>query len=171
MFTGSVVWDGVTAIDSRVTDTLTVALPLSAPTWAVIVADPCSRAFTRPVELTAATFVLLDVHVAALVRFCMVPSVYVPVTVSCSVAPSKTVVSVGVTAIDLSVTPRSDGDAAKGSSPGRSPVGAAQPTSRIARRASWSAIRTQAINRVSRAWLVAANMSVSPRHVSVARSA
>ena len=57
----------------------------------------------RPLVLIVAAAVFEELQVAELVRFCVVPSVYVPVAVNCSVAPAARVVPGPVTDIDTSV--------------------------------------------------------------------
>jgi hypothetical protein len=48
----------------------------------VILAEPTLFAVDRPLALTVATDVLEELHVAELVRFCVLPSVNVPVAVN-----------------------------------------------------------------------------------------
>ena len=50
-----------------------------------------------------AATVLEELHVAELVRFCVLPSLYVPVAVSCSFPPIANELLAAVTAIDCSV--------------------------------------------------------------------
>jgi hypothetical protein len=52
---------------------------------------------------TVAVVVGLEVHVAVVVMFLVVPSLYVPVAVSWSVAPATTLALAAVTAIELKV--------------------------------------------------------------------
>ena len=47
--------------------------------------------------------VVPDTHVACVVKFCVLPSVYVPVAVNCSASPLAIDGLAGVTAIDTSV--------------------------------------------------------------------
>ena len=49
--------------------------PLTVPDAAVIVVLPCTLLVARPVLETVATPVAEDVHVAELVKFCVLPSV------------------------------------------------------------------------------------------------
>jgi hypothetical protein len=58
-------------------------------------------AVARP-PLTVATEPADEIHVAVAVRFCVVPSLYVPVAVNCSVYPAATDAMFGVTAIEVS---------------------------------------------------------------------
>jgi len=132
VFAGSVVEGGVTAIDVSVTRTFTVALPVIVPLAALMVAVPGATVITTPAALTVAMFALLELHVAVLVRFCVVPSVYVPIAVRACVTFAYREEGVGVIAIDLSFTvARSGVDIARGcSSLEESLVGAAQPPTR-----------------------------------------
>jgi hypothetical protein len=63
--------------------TVNVAEPLIVPEVAVTVAVPCAMLVASPPLLTVATEVADDVHVDVLVRFCVVPLLYVPVAVNC----------------------------------------------------------------------------------------
>jgi hypothetical protein len=75
---------GVTAIDvSTAAVTVKVADPLIVPEVAVIVAVPWAMLVANPLLLTVAIEVVDDVHVAVLVRFLVVPLLYVPVAVNC----------------------------------------------------------------------------------------
>ena len=60
-------------------------------------------AVARPVLLIVATVVDEEFHVAVPVRFCVVPSLKVPVAVNCSVFPIAIEGFVGATAMDASV--------------------------------------------------------------------
>jgi hypothetical protein len=67
---------GVTAIEVSVEAvTNSKVVPLTPPSVALIADDPTARADARPVEEMVATDRFADVHVTALVRFCVVPSV------------------------------------------------------------------------------------------------
>jgi hypothetical protein len=68
-----------------------------------MVVDPVPTALASPAVLTVATAAAEELHVAVLVRFCVLPSVYVPVAVNCCVLPLTTDGFTGVTAIDTSV--------------------------------------------------------------------
>jgi hypothetical protein len=73
---------GVTVIDSRAAEvTVSCAEPLTAPAVAVIVVWPAPRLFATPVELMVATDADEDVQLTDAVRFCVVPSLNVPVAV------------------------------------------------------------------------------------------
>jgi hypothetical protein len=79
---------GVTAIETSVgAVTVRVAVPLTEPEVAVIVAVPPPTPDARPwlpaVLLMVAMLVLDDFHATEVVRVCMVPSEYVPVAVNC----------------------------------------------------------------------------------------
>jgi hypothetical protein len=71
-----------------------------APDAAWIVAVPTLTVVASPVALMVATFVFEEVQVAALVRFCVEPSPYVPVAVNCCGVPIGTEGLAGVTARD-----------------------------------------------------------------------
>ena len=95
---------GVTAIELSVAAvTVSVVEPVTLPLVALIVEVPAFNALARPEALIVAVVVLEDAHVALLVRFCVVPSLYVPVAVNCCVPPAATDGFTGVTAIELSV--------------------------------------------------------------------
>jgi hypothetical protein len=64
---------------------------------------PTATPVARPALVIVATAVLDELHVTALVRFCVLLSLYVPVAVNCCVAPVASEVFAGVTAIDTSV--------------------------------------------------------------------
>ena len=82
---------GVTSIDTKVEFvTISVVEPLTLPDVAETVADPIVSAEARPVVETVATAVFADAQAAEVVRFCVVPSVKVPVAVNCCVRPFAT---------------------------------------------------------------------------------
>ena len=65
---------GVTEIDVKIgAVTVSVAEPLIVPEAALIVAEPWATPLANPALLTVATVVFDEVHVAELVRFCVVP--------------------------------------------------------------------------------------------------
>jgi hypothetical protein len=73
----------VTAIEVKTAAvTVNVAEPLIVPDLAVMVALPGATLAANP-PLTVATAVLEEIQVAVLVRFCVVPLLYVPVAVNC----------------------------------------------------------------------------------------
>jgi hypothetical protein len=57
----------------------------------------------RPAALIVATVTAEELHVAVVVRFCVVPSLKVPVAANCCVLPFGTDGFAGVTATDTSV--------------------------------------------------------------------
>jgi hypothetical protein len=95
--------DGLMAIDTRVAavTVMTVEL-LTVPDVAVMLAVPCPAPVATPALLIVAVAGVSDVHVAVLVRFCMLPSVYVPIAVNCCVVPRAIEGVGGVTAIETS---------------------------------------------------------------------
>jgi hypothetical protein len=96
---------GVIAIDCSVAAvTVSVAeLLVTAPDVALIVALPTPAPVASPVVLIVATVVADELHVAVFVKFCVVPSLKVPVAVNCCVAPFAIDGAAGVTAIDCNV--------------------------------------------------------------------
>jgi hypothetical protein len=75
---------GVTEIEVS-TGAVTVNLvdPLIVPDLAVMVAVPAATPVANPAVLTVAIAVEDELQVAVLVRFCVVPLLYVPVAVNC----------------------------------------------------------------------------------------
>ena len=95
---------GVTAIDCNVAAvTVNTVEPEIDDDVAVIVEVPTPAPVARPVAVIVAIEVVLELHVTVLVRFCVVPSLNVPVAVNCSVAPLVIDGFAGVTAIDCNV--------------------------------------------------------------------
>src|ERR1700733_10357251 len=95
---------GVTAIDCRVAAvTVRVVEPLIAPDVAVMVEVPTAAALARPPVLIVAMVVVPEVQVTVDVKFCVVPSLNIPVAVNCWVAPLAIEGFAGVTAIDCNV--------------------------------------------------------------------
>src|ERR1700722_13671676 len=95
---------GVTDMDTSVAGvTVRVVLPLMLPELAWMVVEPVPTAVARPAALIVATVTAEELHVAVLLRFCVVPSLNVPVAVNCCVPPFETEGFAGVTAIDTSV--------------------------------------------------------------------
>ena len=80
-----------------------LVVPVAVAPLAEIVAEPLDVALalqlTRPAD-TEATLGALETQVAVPVRFCVEPSVYVPVAVNCVVPPAATCGVGGVTLID-----------------------------------------------------------------------
>ena len=97
---------GAIAIDSSVGVTESVVLPVIPSTVALIVALPFATPVASPCEPDVlemlATEVVPDVQFTAVVRFWVVLSENVPVTLNCSVLPISMNGSAGVTASDLS---------------------------------------------------------------------
>ena len=82
---------GAIAMETRAGGvTLRVLEPLIEPKVAVIVALPVPTPVAKPVLLTLATAGADELHVTELVRFCVLPSVYVPAAVNCCVLPRAT---------------------------------------------------------------------------------
>jgi hypothetical protein len=84
---------GVTAIDRSVAEvTVSVVDPDVLPNVAVIVVEPADADVASPLELAAllmaATSAADEFQVTVVVRFCVVPSEYVPVAVNWRVVPS-----------------------------------------------------------------------------------
>jgi hypothetical protein len=77
--------------------------PVAVPCVAEIVDWPTATPVATPVELTLAAAAFDDAQVAELVRFCVVPSLYIPVAVNCSFALRDMEALGAVIAIDCSV--------------------------------------------------------------------
>ena len=92
---------GVTAIETSA-GTVSVVLPLTPPEFAEMVLVPVARVVATPAVLMVATVAVEDAHATVDVRFCVEPSVYVPVAVNGSVRPFATLGFAGVTAMDVS---------------------------------------------------------------------
>lgn len=73
------------------------------PSVAAIVAVPCATALTTPVADTPATDEFEVVQFTVDVKFCVEPSEYVPVAVSCVLSPAAAVGLGGVIEIDCNV--------------------------------------------------------------------
>lgn len=63
--------------------TVRVAEPVMEPDVAVICVVPVAEVSASPRELTDAIAVFADAQLTWVVRFCVLPSVYVPVAVNC----------------------------------------------------------------------------------------
>ena len=97
------VFAGVTAIDTSTgAVTVSVVEPVILLSAAVIVEAPVFTAFAKPPAAIVATLGADEPHVAVLVRFCVLPSLYVPVAVNCCVLPTTIEAFAGVTAMDTS---------------------------------------------------------------------
>jgi hypothetical protein len=95
---------GVTAIATSVAAVaVSVAVPDTLSSFAVIVASPTATAVARPVAATVTLAALLDVHATCDVRSLVVASLYTPVAVSCTRMPTGVCGLTGVTSILLSV--------------------------------------------------------------------
>jgi len=102
---GTVELVGVTAMDTSVAAvTVSGAEPDTLPKIALTVVEPCPAAVANPFDpaalLMVATAVEDEAHATCEVRFCVEPSLYVPIAVNCSVSPFGSVELLGVTAID-----------------------------------------------------------------------
>ena len=90
-------------------ETVSVALPVTAPMDALIVVWPCASPVARPTLAAALDTVakagLLESQTAWAVRSCVVPSENVPVAVNCWVVPLAIDGAAGETAMALSVAP------------------------------------------------------------------
>src|SRR5271169_6659774 len=92
---------GVTARETRTAGpTFNVAEAVIAPEVAVMVALPTPAPVASPLLLIVATED--ELHVTALVRSCVVPSLYVPVAANCWLVPFAIVAPVGVTDSEVS---------------------------------------------------------------------
>jgi hypothetical protein len=69
-----------------------------------MVADPCALLVAMPELETVAAAAFEELHVAELVKFFVLWSLYVPVAINCWPAPAATEGAPGVTAIDCKVT-------------------------------------------------------------------
>jgi hypothetical protein len=98
---------GVTAIDTSAAPvTVSVVVPLIVPEVAVIVAVPSPTLLANPCVGAALLIVaaagVSELHCTVSVMFCVLPSVYVPVAVNCSLVPNGITGIAGVTAIETS---------------------------------------------------------------------
>jgi hypothetical protein len=76
---------------------------LTEPKAACIVVLPGTTPVARPLTVIVATAVFVEVQVTELVRFCVLPSLKVPVAVNCCVVPAAIEEFAGVTASDANV--------------------------------------------------------------------
>jgi hypothetical protein len=100
--------EGVTDSDESVAGvTVSVVEPDMLPNTAVIVEVPAARQDARPLEpaalLIVDTVAFEELQVTDAVRFCVVPSEYVPVAVNCLVVPFALVGLDGLIEMDASV--------------------------------------------------------------------
>jgi hypothetical protein len=94
---------GVTAIETSAGGvTVRVVDPLTEADSAAIVVTPWEALVAKPWLVIVATAVLEELHAALAVRFCVLPSVNVPVAVNCCFRPSGIEGVAGVTAIETS---------------------------------------------------------------------
>ena len=94
---------GVTAIAVSVAPvTLSVAVPVTEPDFALIVVVPTPVPVAFPEESTTAMLVAADDHVAE-VSTCVLPSSKEPVAVNCCWVPTAIVAGEGLTAIESSL--------------------------------------------------------------------
>jgi hypothetical protein len=95
---------GVTLMEASVAAvTVRVVVPVTLPETALMVADPAPTPEARPAAVIVATPVFVELQVAEVVRFWVVPSLKVPVAVNCWVNPLAIEWLAGVTLIDESV--------------------------------------------------------------------
>ena len=98
---------GVTAIEVTTAGvTVSVVVPLTVPSVTVMVEEPVVNVEAKPLAEIVATTVFDDAQATVSVRFCVEPSLYVPVAVNCSVSPFGTDGLTGVNAIDFRVAAR-----------------------------------------------------------------
>lgn len=96
--------NGVMAIETSVAGvTVSSVEPTTDPDIALTLAVPTPTLLASPVLLIVAVETVSDDHVAVIVRFCVLPSLYVPVAVNCCVTPSAMEGVTGVTAIETRV--------------------------------------------------------------------
>jgi hypothetical protein len=95
---------GVTAIDCSVAAVTVITVEPVLPDCVALIDDvPTVAAVAKPPAVIVATEVVAEAHVTVLVRFCVLPSLNVPVAVNCCVRPLATDGFAGVTAIDCNV--------------------------------------------------------------------
>ena len=80
---------------------IVIEFDVTPPCAAVILAEPTLFPVARPDALTVATAEFEEDQVTELIRFCVLPSVKVPVAVNCCEAPTEIVELAGVTAIEF----------------------------------------------------------------------
>jgi hypothetical protein len=94
---------GVTEIEESTTAlTVSVALPCTAPEVTAIVVTPGLTPLANPALFTVEMEFTDTLQAAVDVRFCVLPSVYVPAAVNCCVAPAEIDAEGGVTAMEIS---------------------------------------------------------------------
>ena len=103
-FTSSDWFTGVTAILVNMAEvTVRVAELLKDFKLAAMVDWPVLSPVARPLALMATTDGFDELHVARVVRFCLLPSLNVPVAVNCSVVPAAILGLARYTAKDVNV--------------------------------------------------------------------
>src|SRR6266702_4119516 len=95
-------WQAARALADRIYLTVSDVLPTTVPDLALIGTVPGLSAVAAPPEVIVATVVSDDVQVTELVRFLVLPSVYLPLAAYCTFVPTLTVWFAGVTVIDTS---------------------------------------------------------------------
>jgi hypothetical protein len=96
---------GVTSIDTSVGGSIAVRRvePLTWPELAWIVVLPTPTLVARPALVIVATEEFVELHITELVRFWVLPSLYVPVALKFRVVSRIIELSTGVTAIDTNM--------------------------------------------------------------------
>ncbi len=96
---------GATDMATKVGGALTVnrVVPVTPLNVAEIVVVPAASPVARPPALTVAAEVLDEAHATWLLKFCALPSEYVPVALNCCPAPANMVWLAGVTLIEIKV--------------------------------------------------------------------
>ena len=95
----------VIVIEVSTADVTVKVVVTEMPPWvAVIVVLPAPVAVTKPLLLTVATPVEDELQLAEAVRFCLLPSEKIPVTVRCRLVPLAMAGFTGVIVIDFKVT-------------------------------------------------------------------
>ena len=83
--------------------TIKLAVPLTEPDFAVMVAVPADCPRATPAVLTVATLVEEEDHVTPEVSVCLVPSLNVPFATNCSVEPGATNPELGVSEMEVNI--------------------------------------------------------------------
>lgn len=97
---------GVTARETRIGEaTVKVTAPITGPAVAWIVVLPMLAPVASPAGVMLATMVLPELQETEFVRFCVLPSPYVPVAVNCCLTPCAIEALTGVTDRETSAKP------------------------------------------------------------------
>lgn len=96
---------GVIAIETNFGAMVTLAEPLTPPIAAVTDTAPLAVAVSTPPALTEARPAGDTFQVTCEVRSCVLPSLYLPVAVSCTVSPTVGVALAALTLRELSLAP------------------------------------------------------------------